>query len=198
MDTHTQRGINMKNELENLKDRHVLDSNGQEIGRIREVEQEMRTGRYSTLHVEVDARNTQNNAELSGWHHLPLNTSDLVMDKDSARLCRTIESLNSQFTHKISVKKAQHSQRDFIDKSVTDRSKTPIGIAKDLRTSSDSGEFPTILVELNQDTKKRSSLEKVDWVRIKIDRVDEVGQEIRLDKPVEELSKEWSEIILHR
>ena len=96
----------------------------------------------------------------------------------------------------------EHKRRpirgDFIDKSVTDKSKTPIGIAKDLRTSSDSGEFPTILVELNQDTKKRSSLEKVDWVRIKIDRVDEVGQEIRLDKPVEELSKEWSEIILHR
>ncbi len=187
----------MKNELENMKDKQVLDSNGRELGRISEVEQELRTGRYSTLHVLVGTGHA-GSTELNGWHHLPLNANDMVMDKDSARLNRTIESLNSQFTSRVSVKKTQHSQRDFIDKSVTDRNKTTIGIAKDIRTTSGSGEFATILVELDKDIKKKTSLDKVDWVRIKIDSVDEVGQDIRLDRPVEELSREWSEIILHR
>jgi len=188
---------NMKTEPSELKDRQVMDSNGQEIGRIREVEQELRTGRYSTLHVEVDARHTQKGG-LSGLHHLPLNASDLVMDEDSIRSSQTIEALNSQFTNKISVRKAHLSQRDLIDKSVTDKNRMHIGIVKDIRTTSDNGEFTTILVELNQDTKKRMSLEKIDCVRIKMDRVEEVGKEIKLDRQVEELSREWNEIILHR
>lgn len=180
-----------------MKNKRITDSSGQELGRVREVEQEIRTGRYSTFHVDVDPKHTLSR-EFEGGHYLPLNTDHIIVDRDSIRLSQTIESLNSQFTNKIIVKKAQHNHRDFLNKSVTDKNRMPIGTVKDVRTPSDNGEFTTLLVELTQDTKKRMALDKIDWVRIKIDRVEDVGQDIRLDRQVEELSREWTEIVLHR
>jgi sporulation protein YlmC with PRC-barrel domain len=187
----------MITEPREMTDRPITDSNGHELGRIREVEQEARTGRYSTLHIEVDARNTQK-IGVSGMHHLPLNTDEVAMDRDSIRASRTIEALNSQFANTITVRKAQHGQHEFIDKAVYDMNMTPLGTIKDIRTSSGNGEFDTILVELDQTIKMKMSMGTVNYVRIKLDHVDEIGQEVRLDRTIEELGREWNEIILHR
>lgn len=184
-------------EPKELRNRLVLDRDNKEIGRVREIEQELRTGRFSTLHVEVDPRYTQK-TEFGRWHYLPLSTDDIEIDKDSVRLNQTIEELNKQFCGKVTVNKKQFSPNDLVEKTVIDRERTRIGTVKDFRTTTNNGEFPTLLIELEPDIKKSHSLERTASIRVRTDRIEEVGAEVRLSKDVNELSREWNEVTIHK
>ena len=184
-------------EPKELRNRLVLDRDNKEIGRVIDVEQELRTGRYSTLYVEVDPKHTQKTG-FGRWHHLPLDTSDIEIDKDSVRLSQTIEELNKQFCDKVTVKKKQISPNDFVERPVIDKVRARIGTVRDFRTTTNNGEFPTILIELEPTVKKSHSLERIDGVRVRTDHIEEVGTEIRLSKDVNELSREWNEITVHK
>ncbi len=188
---------NMEIKPNELRNRLVLDRDNREIGRITDVEQELRTGRYSTLHVEVDPRHTQK-TEFGRWHHLPLSTDDIDIDKDSVRLSQTIEELNSQFCNKVTVNKKSFSPNDLVEMSVIDKDRNRIGTVKDFRTTTNHGEFPTLLIELEPSVKKSQSLEKIDCVRVRTDHIEEVGAEVRLSKDVNELNREWNEITVHK
>ncbi len=184
-------------EPKELRNRLVLDRNNKEIGRVRDVEQELRTGRYSTLHVEVDPKHTQK-TEFGRWPYLPLNTDDIEIGKDSVRLSQTIDELNKQFCSKVTVYKKQFSPNDFVEKPVIDREGTRIGTVKDFRTTTNNGEFPTLLIELEPKIIKSHSLERTASIRMRTDYIEEVGAEVRLSKDVNELSREWYEISFHK
>ena len=190
----------MKNaqiEPKDIRNRPVLDRENKEIGRVRDVEQELRTGRYSTLQVEIDPKNTQK-TEFGHWHHLPLSTDDIEINKDSVRLSQTIEELNKQFCDKVTVNTNRFSPNDLVEKPVTDRERTRIGTIKDFRTTTNNGEFSTLLIELESNIKTSHSLERTANIRVRTDRIEEVGTEVRLNKNVNELSKEWNEITVHK
>ena len=180
-----------------LRNRLVLDRDNKEIGRVREVEQELRTGRYSTLQVEVDPMHTQK-TEFGRWHHLPLSTDDIEIDKDYIRLDQTIEELNKQFCGKVTVNKKQFSPNDFVEKPVVDRERTRVGTVKDFRTTTYHGEFPTLLIEIEPNIKKSHSLGRTASIRVRTDHIEEIGTEVRLSKDVNELSKEWNEVTVHK
>ncbi len=180
-----------------LRNRLVLDRDNKEIGRVRDVEQELRTGRFSTLHVEVDPRYTQK-TEFGRWHHLPLSTDDIEIDKDSIRLYQTIEELNKQFCGKVAVNKKRFSPNDLVERPVIDKERTRIGCVKDFRTTTNNGEFPTLLIELEPNIKKSHSLERTASIRVRTDYIEEVGTEVRLSKDVNELSREWNEVTVHK
>jgi sporulation protein YlmC with PRC-barrel domain len=179
-----------------LRNRLVLDRDNTEIGRVRDVEQELRTGRFSTLQVEVDPKHAQK-TEFGRWHHLPLSTDDIEIDKDSVRLRQTIEELNKQFCDKVTVNKKQFSPNELIGRPIIDKDRTPIGTVKDFRTSANHGEFPTLLIELDPNIKKSRSLERIPSIRVRTDSIEEVGTEVRLSKDVDELSREWYEVTVH-
>ena len=80
-------------DLKELRNRLVFDRDNKEIGRVREIEQELRTGRFSTLHVEVDPKHTQK-TEFGRWHHLPLSTDDIEID-NSVKKSHSLESIDS-------------------------------------------------------------------------------------------------------
>ena len=188
---------NIQIEPKELRNRLVLDRDNKEIGRVTDIEQELRTGRYSTLHVEVDPKHTQK-TEFSRWHHLPLSTDDIEIDKDSVRLSQTIEELNKQFCDKVSVNKKRISPSDLVERPVIDKDRNRIGIIKDFRTTINHGEFPTLLIELEPSVKKSHSLERTYNIRVRTDHIEEVGPEIRLSKDVNELSREWNEVRVHK
>jgi len=188
---------NVQIEPRELRNRLVLDRDNKEIGRVRDVEQELRTGRYSTLRVEVDSKHIQK-TEFGRWHHLPLSTDYIEFGKDSVRLSQTIEELNKQFCNKVTVNKKQFSPNDFVERPVIDKARTRIGTVKDFRTTTNNGEFPTLLIELEPNIKNTLSLERTDSIRVRTDHIEDVGTEVRLSKDVNELSKEWNEITIHR
>ena len=87
---------------------------------------------------------------------------------------------------------------DFIERPVIDKVRTRIGTVRDFRTTTNNGEFPTILIELEPNVKKSHSLERIYGVRVRTDYIEEVGTEVRLSKDVNELSREWNEITVHK
>jgi len=188
---------NMEIKPNELKNRLVLDRENVEIGRVTDVEQEMRTGRYSTLYVEIDPKHSQK-MEFGRWHHLPLSMDDIEINDDSVRLSQTIEELNKQFCGKVTVNKKQISPNDLVERPVTDKKKTRIGTVKDFRRTTNHGEFPTLLIELESNIKKSHSLENSYSIRVRTDHIEEVGAEVRLSKDVNELSREWNEISVHK
>jgi sporulation protein YlmC with PRC-barrel domain len=179
-----------------LRNRLVLDRDNKEIGRVKDVEQELRTGRYSTLQVEVNSQYNQK-VECGQWPHLPLSTTDIDIGKDSVQLSQTIEELNQHFCDKFTVNKKEFSPNDLVGRPIIDKERTPIGIVKDFRTPTNNGEFPTLLIELEPDIKKSHSLERTVSIRVRTDSINEIGTDIRLNKDVDELSREWNEISVH-
>jgi sporulation protein YlmC with PRC-barrel domain len=180
-------------ENENLKNKAVLDNKHREVGRVLGTEQELRTGRVSTLRVEVNSRFANTMGD-KARRYLPLGTNNMDMDNGTIRLRETIEELNSQFSDKVSGSRKEFSPGEVVEKPVSDKDNTPVGTIRDFKPATDHSEFPTIAIELQTNVRKNYTSGVVDMVRVRTDRIDDVGQTVRLNKDMGELSREWIEI----
>ena len=180
-------------ENENLKNKAVLDNKHQELGRVLGTEQELRTGRLSTLRVEVNSKFASTLGDKTR-RYLPLGANNLEFDNGTIRLRETVEELNRQFSDKVSGSKKEYSPGEVVEKPVTDKDNTPVGTIRDFKPTTNHNEFPTIAIELQTNVKKNYTSSLVDIVRVRTDRIDDVGQTVRLNKDMGELSREWIEI----
>lgn len=182
-----------KMENENLKNKAVLDYKHQELGRVLGTEQELRTGRLSTLRVEVNSKFASTLGDKTR-RYLPLGTNNMDLDNGTIRLRETIEELNRQFSDKVSGSKREYSLGEVVEKPVSDKDNTPVGTIRDFKPATSHNEFPTIAIELQTNVKKNYTSGVVDIVRVRTDRIDDVGQTVKLNKDMGELSREWIEI----
>jgi sporulation protein YlmC with PRC-barrel domain len=196
MDMFTKRGRisgGNKMENENLKNKAVLDNKHQELGRVLGTEQELRTGRLSTLRVEVNSKFASTLGDKT-MRYLPLGTHNIEFDNGTIKLRETVEELNRQFSNKLSGSKKEYSLGEVVEKPVSDKDNTPVGTIRDFKPTTNHGEFPTIGIELQTNVKKNYTSGVVDIVRVRTDRIDDVGQTVRLNRDMGELSREWIEI----
>ncbi|MBI5000986.1 MAG: hypothetical protein HZB92_05610 [Euryarchaeota archaeon] len=66
------------------------------------------------------------------------------------------------------------------------------------RAATNHGEFPTVIIGPRDAIKKKYTSGTISGVRVRTDRIEHVGTEVGLNKGVEDLSREWNEIVINQ
>ena len=180
-----------------MRKKVVLDRDEQEVGRVQEVERDLRTGRYSTLRVEVNPK-LVGKVGCGKWPYLPIDVSRVERNDGTIRLRENLEELNRQFCGRVNINKKEFDPSEFIEKPAIDRDNTSIGTVKDFRATTNHGEFPTVMIELRDSIKSKYTSGTISGVRVRTDRIEHVGTEVKLNASVGDLSKEWNEVTVQQ